>query len=514
MSRIRGFEWPLAVALAGLLLVAPLWCVAMPGMPDYPAHLASFALIAGEPSRYYFVQWAALPNLASEVLVPLLGRAMPLEAAARLFLTATISMWMLGPALIQRALFGRVGPGVLLSAFFAYNANLIWGFFNYSFGVGLAFLVFAAWIATEGRRTLLHLIGFAVAFTAIYFSHLFAVAVLVLAIGGYELPALIEERMSFGALARRVAAPALCCVPAALAFLVLKPAAAGGGNFGFDLLETLQDRFEAAIQTGFDKPALALTVVLIVLFVVAVATGRAVVHPRMRVTLALFALGALFAPEWALGGWGVHMRLPAVLGALAFASLEWKVSARAVAIGAALALVLLAAGAALLAQDWRRYDAQYAAFRAQDGAIARDAKLLTVLDGDSLGWAADQPYWHLAEFAVIDRGAFTPLMFTTAGQHVVHLRSPLERIAAATAQQGSPPDIDELEDLAAGRMEVDEDYRAVFPYLVRFQCSYDEALVIHGAGPHSRPPAMLRKRLEGSFYTLYDIVPDKACTAR
>ncbi len=230
--------------------------------------------------------------------------------------------------------------------------------------------------------------------------------------------------------------------------------------------------------------------------------------------LALFALGALFAPEWALGGWGVHLRLPPVLGALAFASLEWKGAPRAMAAGAVLSLVLLGGGAAVVALDWRRYDAQFAEFRAHDAAVARAAKLLTVLDGDSLGWAADEPYWHMAEFAVIDRGAFTPLMFTTAGQHVVYLRAPLHRIAAATAQQGSPPDIDELADLAAGRMEVDEDYRNVFPYLIHFQCSYDEALVIHGAGPHSRPPAMLRARMEGSFYTLYDIVPDATCARR
>jgi len=514
MSRIQGSKWPLAVLLAAMLLAAPLWSVAMPGMPDYPAHLASFALIAGEPSRHYYVEWAALPNLATEALVPLLGRALPLETAARIVLTATILMWVIGPALIQRALFGRAGPGVLLSAFFAYNANFIWGFFNYTFAVGLAFLVFAAWIATDGRRTAGQLVGFAVAFTLLYFSHLFGLAVLLLAIGGYELPALVAEQFAPASLWRRVAAPALCALPAALAFLLLKPKAAGGDNFAFDLLSTLQDRFEAAIQAGFGKPVLPLTVALIVLFVLAVATGRATVHPRMRVTLALFALGALFAPEWALGGWGVHMRLPAVLGALAFATLEWKLTPRTLGTGAVVAMALLATGAAFLAQDWRRYGAQYEEFRAHDAAIARDAKVLTVLDGDSIGWAADQPFWHMAEFAVIDRGAFTPVMFTTAGQHVVHLRPPLERIAAATAQQGSPPDIDELADLAAGRMEADEDYREVFPYLLRFQCHFDEALVIHGAGPHSRPPAMLRKRAEGSFYTLYDIVPDGNCAKR
>jgi hypothetical protein len=513
MSR-SNYIWPLMVGLAAVLLAAPLWSVTMPGMPDYPAHLASFALIAGEQSNYYTVQWAALPNLAFETLVPPLGRVMPLETATRLFLTVTVVLWVIGPALIQRALFGRIGPSALLSAFFAYNANFVWGFFNYTFAVGLAFLIFAAWIATEERRTASRLALFAVAFTLLYFSHLFALAVLLLAIAGYELPVLVDERFALPSLARRAFAPALLCLPAVLAFVFLKPAAAGANNFAFDLVDTMRDRFEAAIQVGFDRPVLPLTVTLIALFTVTVASGRAVVHRRMRVVLALFATAALFAPEWALGGWGVHLRLPAVLGALAFASLEWKASPRAIAIGAAATLILLAAGAGVLAWDWQRYDAQYAEFRAHDSNIARNARVLTVLDGDSLGWAADQPYWHMAEFATIDRGAFTPLMFTTAGQHVVHIKPPDRDIAAKTAQQGSPPDIDELDDLAAGRMDADEDYTKVFPYLRHFQCHFDEAVVITGAGPHSDMPTMLRRRHEGSFYTLYDIVPDKSCAHR
>ncbi|MEI9995853.1 MAG: hypothetical protein WDM91_14750 [Rhizomicrobium sp.] len=513
MLRVREFVWPLSAVLAALLLAAPLWLVAMPGMPDYPAHLASFALIAGQASRHYTVAWQALPNLASEAIVPWLSRAMPLEMAARLFLTATVALWVLGPALIQRALFGRIGPGILLASIFTYNANFIWGFFNYSFATGLAFVVFAAWIASEGRRGALHLAGFAAAFTLVYFSHLFAFAVLLLAIGGYELPGLFAERFSPRAIGRRVLAPALACLPAAYAFLVLKPAAAGG-PFGFNLIDTLQDRFEAAIQIGFDRPASILTAILIVVFVAGVASRRAVVHPRMPIVLALFTLGALFAPEWALGGWGVHMRLPAVLGALAFASVEWRLPPRALAMSAAGALVVLAASAAILAGDWRGYDAQYREFRAHADAIRPGSRLLTVLDGDSLGWTSDQPYWHMAEFAVVDRDAFTPLMFTTAGQHIIAIRPPLDRFAAATAQQGSPPDIDELEDLAAGRMDADEDYQNVFPYLRGLQCHFDQAVVIHGGGPHARVPAMLRLRHEGSFYTLYDIVPDTHCSDR
>ena len=39
----RDFLLPLSAAI----LIAPLWCVAVPAMPDYPAHLAAFFMIAG-----------------------------------------------------------------------------------------------------------------------------------------------------------------------------------------------------------------------------------------------------------------------------------------------------------------------------------------------------------------------------------------------------------------------------------------------------------------------------------
>src|SRR6201999_2014824 len=103
-----------------------------------------------------------------------------------------------------------------------------------------------------------------------------------------------------------------------------------------------------------------------------------------------------------------------------------------------------------LANDWMGYDRQFAEFRASMASLPRGVRLLTVLDGNALGERADQPYWHMAEFAVPERGAFTPLLFTTRGQHVVQLNPPYDRYAATTAQQGSPPDVDELDFLARG----------------------------------------------------------------
>src|SRR6201996_6943333 len=168
-SRLTG----ITLIAAALMLATPLWSVWAPAMPDYPAHLASFALIEqGTGNAIYHLHWSFVPNLAAEVLVPWLARLVGLVTATKLFLTAGIVLWVMGPGAIHRALYGRTGISPLFGAAFAYNANFIWGFFNYYFSAGLAFAVFAAWIATEGRRGPLRLAGFAAAVTILYFCHL------------------------------------------------------------------------------------------------------------------------------------------------------------------------------------------------------------------------------------------------------------------------------------------------------------------------------------------------------
>jgi len=68
MTSTRGPNWPLlAIIAACVILAAPLWCVASPAMPDYPAHVANFYLITGGASHYYHVEWAFLPNLDTVV---------------------------------------------------------------------------------------------------------------------------------------------------------------------------------------------------------------------------------------------------------------------------------------------------------------------------------------------------------------------------------------------------------------------------------------------------------------
>ncbi len=508
-------HWPVvALGLLAALFILPLWCVGSPAMPDYPAHLAGFHLIrnGAEASPFYVIHWRLLPNLGSDILVPLFAAVLPLEAAVKLFLSIAVVMWVTGAALIQRAVTGRFGVAPLAGALFTVNANFTWGFLNYTFASGLAFMVFAAWIATRGKRSPLVLAGFMAAAFALYTCHLFGACVLAALIGMYEISAALRERpFQIAALGKRMLTVVVIFLPAAFFMLFFKSAGGEGGGVEFNYGDTIGDRFGSAAQWAFSDPAYLVIGGLSILILAGLAYGKLRLHPAMKLLVLGLATLTLIAPEWALGGWGVDMRLPAVLGVITFASLEFRMDKRLVAAFGALVVVLAAINAGTLIASWSTTDRQYREFRTAIADMPRGSKIFTVLDGDALSDTSDPPYWHMAEFAIVDRGAFTPLMFATKGQHVIELKAPYDKLAAATAQQGSPPDATELANLALGRSADDADIDEVFPYLKFFQCHFDYAVVIHGGGEQADVPPFMHLAYAGSFFSLYRIRPTGLC---
>lgn len=515
-------NWPVfALGLAACFLIAPLWLVASPAMPDYPAHLAGFDIIAtygqGQPwSKFYFLHWLFLPNLASELIVPTLAQILPLAVATKLFISLAVALWVIGPGVLQYALHRQLSPLTLMGAFFAYNAPFLWGFLNFYFGIGFGFLVIALWVWSQDKDGTKRTAIFAGLFLLLYIFHLFALLTVLLILGGIEISRAIADRAwTAKALIKRAMPILLALLPALIAFLFLRPAGSDDGELAFNIMDTLQDRFEAAIGYYFDGPALTLTGILIGFWLAGVLSGALRVHKLMILPLILLALGALFAPEWAMGGWGGHMRLPAVLGTMMFASSAPRLSEFRLRLLAAIAMAGVITSVVLLTIDWAAYDSQYTEFRQALKDVPVGARIMPVIDSNALSDMSDQPYWHLAEFAIVDRGAFTPLMFTTKGQHVVQVRPPFDRLAAATAQQGSPPDVTELAYLADSRTDLDPDIDEYYPYLKGFQCHFDIVVIVRGVSGEATDPDVLPKfltlRKAGRFFSLYDIHPTKSC---
>ena len=76
----------------------------IPAMVDYVNHLARMQVLAAPgPFQGYVVTWRLAPNLAMDLIVPLLGRIMPIDIAARLFLAVTYMLVVGGAMALERA---------------------------------------------------------------------------------------------------------------------------------------------------------------------------------------------------------------------------------------------------------------------------------------------------------------------------------------------------------------------------------------------------------------------------
>src|SRR6267154_5881938 len=97
-----------SVILIGLLFAAsvvPVLSVETPAMIDYVNHLARMHLLvdaaAGLPNPAYEIDWQLYPNLAVDLIVPVVARFVSVETAARLFLLASQAMVVSGAIALE-----------------------------------------------------------------------------------------------------------------------------------------------------------------------------------------------------------------------------------------------------------------------------------------------------------------------------------------------------------------------------------------------------------------------------
>ena len=486
-------------------MIAPLWLVASPAMTDYPSHLATYYLLDGGAhdrilSNYYAIQWNATPDLGFEALVPLLANFVTISVATKLVLSAAIMSWVASPQLIHRVLYGRFGVGPVLGSFFACNVGFATGYLNWYLATGLALLAFALWLALRERKRAVLLPIFSIITLGIYFCHLVGALVLLIAIGTFELwLAATQRKFNLRACLGSLGRTSTISLPTAFVFMFLTPH--GNDNrLVFNLIGSLVERVQSAMTVTLANHGYPVLLAVTLFVVIGLWRGWVIVHRRMVLTLTTFCVAALFAPVTAMGGTGANIRLPPVVAVLVFASLEVALpllQRSAVATGALLALAI---DSTALSANWSHYDSQYREFRDSLKSLPRGTALLPVLDGKAIGRSLDQPYIHIAEFGIIDRSDYSPLLFASKGQQVVRLK---RDIVEGTPL---PPTLSTLEDIAAGRL-AGSDRNAVlrFPALLSFRCRFDDVVLISFGGKPSRVPNFFALRRRGSVFAIYDI---------
>ncbi len=416
------------------LSAVPVFSTVLPPLVDYPNHLARMHLLTVGGDAFYSVHWAALPNLAEDLIVPSLARVIPLDLAAKLFLIMIFALMAGGVMWLNRVVTGDWRLWPLLGFLFLYNRILLWGFVNYLFGVGVALGGTALWLALERRRWWLRAPSSSVVALACFFSHIAAFGFYALAIVGVEaLPALTELRAHrWRALGGRIAIAAPQFVAPA-AFLLGDRHDAPSQTVSYagfwrkaDLLFSVFDNYDRALDLACFALFLALIGGL-------VWTRRLGMGPRLASAVGFVFAAYLLLPSQMSGGSGADHRIPIALLLLLVAASAPRFSKRRIAavVGVAAASILFVR-LGVIEHVWRGADQVYSADLGGIDALPRGSKLAIVHPAD-LFHVVPVPEVHLAVLAIPRREAFVPTLFAIPGQQPVALK-PAYAALAETAQ--------------------------------------------------------------------------------
>ena len=422
-------------ALLFLVAALPVMSVSLPPLFDYPNHLARMDLLARLPGsealqRYYELRWRVIPNLGMDLVVPWLARVLPLPWAGKAFVLASLALVAAGAALVQRAAAGRWSVWPLFAFLFLYSRVLLWGFLNYLFGVGLALVAFAVWIALSERSPRARLAVSAALALALFFAHLMACVIYGLLVAAYELGALWQSRPWpwRPAVARLAIAGAPFLPPLALLLFAGEREGAGTIHYGrldrkLDLLFSVFDNYDRV----FDVACFAL---LIASAAFAFVRRRLAIIPALRLPIVLLVVVYLAAPAQLMTASAVDHRLPLVIAAIFAASTAAPaLNSRFARLAALAGLALFLARTAEVWVHWVRADAVYARLLPALDQVPRGARLAVGYPPEAVDSTA-VPTAHLPTLAIVHRDAFVPTLFAYRGQQPVALTPEAERLAS------------------------------------------------------------------------------------
>jgi hypothetical protein len=397
----------LAATLAGLALalaLVPLAVVAIPPLTDYPFHTARIVILQHWHDwpglrTFYELRSFLLPNVAMDALLLAAVQVLPIDLAGRAFVALTMAAMLSGTLALHWSLHRRFSPWPLVAALFLHNWILVFGFFNYLFGLGLMLWGLALWLALAERPPWQRLVvGSAVAIV-IYFAHLVAFGLYAIMLGAYELQragSLLRAeragsflraeragpplRRRFDEAAGRLVVGALPFVPPLAVFVLLSETSQQAGDRikyqdwywkGFVVARTFM-----SMNLGVD---LLTAGVLLVVAVALLLRGRLTVAREMLLGLALVTATFLVIPWKTFGAVFVDARFPVALIFLAIACSD--VGFSRVRIGRAVFIALgalLVVRSMMLTGDWLQFDKTLGRIEHAFDAVPDNSVILTV----------------------------------------------------------------------------------------------------------------------------------------
>lgn len=449
------------VLIAFILLciaLTPLALVRIPPFVDYPNHMARMQILAdagrSEYLRHYYeIHWDVLPNLAMDVLVPALAPLVGIEIAGKIFIGLTLGLLAGGVVALHYVLHRHWSCWPLVGFLFLFNSILLWGFLNYLFGLGLAILFFAGWVAYRHRPYRWTLPLFSALAVILFFAHLFAFGVYALLISGYELGQWWRTRPHGPRLIESAWIKAVLSLVLPLALLLASPtfrprsnelplAMKGTAAVSSVTLVPFSTKIEAlkgTIRTDHQMLDRMTAGLLLALVTGGLALGGLRICRSMIIPLGLIGVAALIMPSTIGAMSMVEIRMPIAFLLLAVAGSDWKCARRrwALAVAAGLA-VLFAVRVGYVSLRWQEADYHYTQFLQALEQLPQGTRLFSAVklgttnpvDISETRRPEPVPMANLSCWAVITRAAFVSNLFSSPSQQPIELSSPYRAMPA------------------------------------------------------------------------------------
>jgi hypothetical protein len=483
-----------SLIVVGLLFaasVAPVFSVEIPAMIDYVNHLARMHLSVdaamGRPNPAYEIVWRLYPNLAVDIVVPLLARFVSVETAARLFLLASQTLMVSGAIALEMEVRGRHQISGFAALIALYSLPFLWGLTNFEFGCGVALWAIVLWIRYREGPWLIRIALHTFFCIVLFVAHLFALGVYGLTIGCYEASRMVGYRQAartFAVMAAPVVALYLCLVWS-------------GGEVGkpvFDWWFGLKLLWPLRVMNGYSVAlsiALAVTIAALLVFL---GYNRVLGLTRSAVFIGSgFLIAYLLMPTRLFDSAYADVRLiPAVMLILpAFLTVRWPSrSVQSVAALAAVGIILI--NGVTVAWVWYTYRADYAEI-IESFRLLRPGSTVLVARSDVGTERLDAPMFYAPTFAAHYATAFVPSVYALSGP--IKKAASKSRYEIEDSLDYLPTPVSQLNSASAG---------GTAPAQVRaWRTDYDYLYML--GDQSAAVPDRLTSLMRGRRFTLYGI---------
>ena len=487
-----------AFVLVGLLAVAaPALMVRIPPLLDLPNHYARIWLLAGGVkegplSQMYAIDWSsAWTNIGVDLMAQILGTVIPGQALGPMFLAAALVTPPIGAIVLHQRLYGGWRWWQVVMPLTAFATTLLAGFLNYQIGIGLALLAAAADPALQRRSSPVQLLLLRIVIAvALLVVHIFALGFYAALLGGMALgPTLktvFESKAAFrNALLKVIAVTAAVAIPL-LAYRLTAHHVPGEASsetiwgpttwqYKLDVLGCAFGTYDNVIDGLFFGS-------LVAICGFALLRGRLRVHQGLALAALALAAVSLLMPTWAAQTGWIDDRIPIMALLTLMAAVHPDIAdAKTARVGMATAmLALVLARAAWIGGIWIERQSDADAIERALAHVPAGASVLPLDHRPSIRGMAHAPvgryfhlgasYYHAYTLSVMERGAFSPLIFTMQGKQPLRVQEPWKDISVPNG--GRSPTMAVLRKPTRG-------WLTVAPYIRPWRERFDYALMLN-----------------------------------